>query len=78
MEIGDRLRVISKGKRSIDITEFIVEKITKHLVVLSNGYHTECFNLAHFIEQKESKIEKFSNGSYELIKFSGSLDLIKL
>lgn len=78
MEIGDRLRVIRQGKRSRDITECIVENITKYLVVLSNGSHIECLNLAHFIDQREYEIEVLTNGSYEKVKFNGSLDLKRL
>ena len=41
----------------------------------NRGCCTECFNLAHFIDQKGQEIEQSINGSYKSLKFNGSLNL---
>ena len=75
MKIGDTLRITRQGTRCKHITEGVVQNITKHLVILSAGNYTECFNLAHFVDQKGQEIEQLINGSYQTIKFNGSLNL---
>lgn len=75
MKTGDTLRITRQGTRCKHITEGVIQNITKHLVILSAGNHTECFNLAHFIDQKGQGIELLINGSYQVIKFNGSLNL---
>ena len=66
MKTGDTLRITRQGTRCKHITEGVVQNITKHLVILSAGNYTECFNLAH-MKGFLNGISKVDKNSYRYI-----------